>query len=101
MLILALASMLLLVFFFFPFLDGIILGTVFAYVGKPIRDHFCPRKRLGSLAAALCIVVPIFLVLGLGMIEIANQILILAGNQQVIAAALGILSEETARSLPP
>ena len=101
MLILALASMLLLIFFFFPFLDGIILGTVFAYVGKPIRDHFGPRKRLGSLAAALCIVVPIFLVLGLGMIEIANQILILAGNQQVLGAALGILSEETARSLPP
>ena len=101
MLIIALASMLLIFYFFFPFLDGIILGTVFAYVGKPIRDKFGKRKRLGSLVAAVCIVVPIFLVLGLGMIEIANQILILAKNQEAIRTALSILTDQTSRDLTP
>ena len=48
MLIIALACVLLIFYFFFPFLDGIILGTVFAYVGKPIRDKFGKRKRLGA-----------------------------------------------------
>jgi len=101
MLLLAFASMLLIFYFFFPFLDGIILGTVFAYVGKPIRDKFGKRKRLGSLVAAVCIVVPIFLVLGLGMIEIANQILILAKNQEAIRTALSILTDQTSRDLTP
>lgn len=101
MLILALASLLLIFYFFFPFLDGIILGTVFAYVGKPIRDNFGKRKRLGSLVAAVCIVVPIFLILGLGMIEIANQILILAKNQEAIRTTLSMLTEQTSRDLTP
>jgi predicted PurR-regulated permease PerM len=101
MLILALASLLLIFFFFFPFLDGIILGTVFAYVGKPIRDKFGKRKRLGSLVAAVCIVIPIFLVLGLGMIEIANQIIILAKNQEEIRLALSMLTQQASRYLTP
>jgi predicted PurR-regulated permease PerM len=101
MLILALASLLLIFYFFFPFLDGIILGTVFAYVGKPIRDKFGPRKRLGSLAAALCIVIPIFLVLGLGMIEIANQIIILAKNQEALRTALSMLTVQASQDLTP
>ncbi|HUS76589.1 MAG TPA: AI-2E family transporter [Methanothrix sp.] len=101
MLILALASLLLIFYFFFPFLDGIILGTVFAYVGRPIRDNFGPRKRLGSLVAALCIVIPIFLVLGLGMIEIANQIIILAKNQEALRTALSMLTEQASRDLAP
>jgi predicted PurR-regulated permease PerM len=101
MLILVLAALILIFYFFFPFLDGIILGTVFAYVGKPIRDNFGKRKRLGPLVAAVCIVVPIFFVLGLGMIEIANQILILAKNQEAIRTALSILTEQTSRDLAP
>jgi len=101
MLLLAFASMLLIFYFFFPFLDGIILGTVFAYVGKPIRDKFGKRKRLGSLVAAVCIVVPIFIVLGLGMIEIANQIIILAKNQEALRIALSMLTEQASGDLTP
>jgi predicted PurR-regulated permease PerM len=100
-LILALASLLLIFYFFYPFLDGIILGMVFAYVGRPIRDHFLPRKRLGALAAALCIVIPIFLVLGLGMIEIANQIIFLAKNYETFQLALAMASELSSRNMTP
>jgi predicted PurR-regulated permease PerM len=98
--ILVLAAMLMIVYFFYPFLDGIILGTVFAYVGRPIRDKFGQRRRLGSLAAAICIVVPIFLILGLGTLEIANQIIILARNQEALRSGLGILMQQTAMDLP-
>lgn len=98
--ILALAAVLMTVYFIFPFLDGIILGMVFAYVGRPIRDKFGQRRRLGSLVAAICIVVPIFLILGLGTLEIANQIIILARNQEALRSGLGILMQQTAMDLP-
>jgi predicted PurR-regulated permease PerM len=63
-LILAAAALILVTYFLFPFLDGVILGTVFAYVGRPIRDKFKRRRRLGAFVAAICIVVPIFFILG-------------------------------------
>jgi predicted PurR-regulated permease PerM len=101
MLLTALASLFLVAYFFFPFMDGIILGTVFAYVGKPIRDLFPRKKRTGVLIAVLCIVIPIFLVLGLGMIEIANQIVILAKNQEGIRLALAAFADQASRDLTP
>jgi predicted PurR-regulated permease PerM len=100
-LVLALASLLLIAIFFYPFLDGIILGMVFAYVGRPIRDHFLPKRHLGALVATLCIVIPIFLILGLGMIEIANQIIILAKNYEVGFAALSKMTEQSSQNLVP
>ena len=45
MMIIALASLLLIAYFFYPFMDGIILGTVFAYVGKPITSSVPPPAR--------------------------------------------------------
>ncbi|HOV52064.1 MAG TPA: AI-2E family transporter [Methanothrix sp.] len=99
-LILALAALLLIVYFLFPFLDGVILGTVFAYVGRPIRDKFGSRRRLGALVASVCIVVPIFLVIGMGMLEVANQIIILAHNQVAVRDTIGFLMEQLASDLP-
>lgn len=99
-LILASAALLLIVYFLFPFLDGVILGTVFAYVGRPIRDKFGSRRRLGALVASVCIVVPIFLVIGMGMLEVANQIIILAHNQVAVRDTIGSLMEQLASDLP-
>lgn len=67
-------------YFMFPLMDGIILGTVFAYIGRPIRDMFGPRKRLGSAIATIGIIVPISLVLILGVMEIANFFMWIAQN---------------------
>ncbi len=99
-LVLALAALLLIFYFLFPFLDGVILGMVFAYVGRPIRDKFEPRKRLGSLVASICIVVPIFLILTMGMLEIANQIITLAHNQAAVRTTIGILIDQMASAMP-
>ncbi len=98
-LVLAIAALVLIIYFLFPFLDGVILGTVFAYVGRPIRDKF-RRRRLGSFVASICIVMPIFLIMGLGMVEVANQIIILAHSQEAMRAALGALMEQGAANLP-
>ena len=99
-LVLALAALLLIFYFLFPFLDGVILGMVFAYVARPIRDKFEPRKRLGSLVASICIVVPIFLILTMGMLEIANQIITLAHNQAAVRTTIGILIDQMASAMP-
>ncbi len=98
-LLLTIAALVLIIYFLFPFLDGVILGTVFAYVGRPIRDKF-RRRRLGSFVASICIVMPIFLIMGLGMVEVANQIIILAHSQEAMRAALGALMEQGAANLP-
>ncbi len=90
-LILVVAALILITYFLFPFLDGVILGTVFAYVGRPIRDKFQNRRRLGAFVAAICIVVPIFLILGMGTLEIANQVIMLAQNQETVRHTLGSL----------
>ena len=97
--LLTIAALVLTIYFLFPFLDGVILGTVFAYVGRPIRDKF-RRRRLGSFVASICIVMPIFLILGLGMVEVANQIIILAHSQEAMRVALGALMEQGAANLP-
>jgi predicted PurR-regulated permease PerM len=99
--ILALAALLLIFYFLFPFLDGLILGTVFAYVGRPIMDKFRKRRRLGALVASICIVVPIFFILGLGMLEIANQVIALAQNQEAVRTALGSSLAKLALDIPP
>ena len=99
-LIVALAALILITYFLSPFLDGIILGTVFAYVARPVRDLFGNRKRIGSLLAAVCIVLPVFLILGLGMLEVANQIIMLANNQEALRIELGTLMERMASDLP-
>jgi predicted PurR-regulated permease PerM len=88
LLVLVLAALVLVSYFLFPFMDGVILGTVFAYVGRPIRNFFKDHRRLGSLVATICIVVPIFIILGLGMLEVANQILTLAHSQEQVVSAL-------------
>jgi predicted PurR-regulated permease PerM len=72
MLLLAFAGSILIFYFLLPIMDGVVLGTVFAYVGRPIRDLFGRRKRLGSVVATVSIVVPIFVILGLGLLELAN-----------------------------
>jgi len=66
-----------LLFFFVlsPLLDGVVLGIVFAYVARPIKTFFDNRfKRISTWIATLLIVLPIFMILGLGLIEISNRI---------------------------
>jgi len=68
-----------------PLLDGIILGLVFAYVARPIRRELIKRgvgERISSLVATVAIITPLMGILGLGMIEIVNQLIIMAENQQ-------------------
>jgi len=65
----------------FPLLDSMVLGVVFAYVGRPIKNLFGKRQMLGSLLATCCIVIPIFLVITLGTLEIANQLIWLVDNK--------------------
>ncbi len=61
-------------YFIWPLLEGLVLGVVFAYVGRPVLNLFGKTRQIGSLAATICIVVPISAVFALGIFEIVNQI---------------------------
>jgi predicted PurR-regulated permease PerM len=57
-----------------PLIDGIVLGVVFAYVGRPINNKLSKYTRFAPFIATACIIAPILLILGMGAIEIWSQI---------------------------
>lgn len=72
-----------------PLLDGIILGVVLAYVARPMKqylDRYIPK--LSPYIATFAIVLPIFLIIGLGIVEIFNQILWAIKNQDYVVGVL-------------
>jgi len=58
-----------------PLIDGIVLGVVFAYVGRPINNKLSKYTRFAPFIATACIITPILFILGMGAIEIVNRII--------------------------
>lgn len=80
-------------YFIWPLLDGLVLGLVFAYVGRPVKDLFKNNRKAGSLAATICIVIPLSAVFALGVIETVNQIKWLEMHQRdIIATSYSFMS---------
>lgn len=76
----------------FPVADGIVLGLVFAYIGRPIFLKLSRFRRFGALVATLCIVVPVVFIIGSGLVEILRQIVWVIENQTyVINTSLDLL----------
>ncbi len=72
-----------------PLLDGIIMGIVLAYIARPMKrfiDRYAPKAS--PYIATLAIVLPVLLIIGLGIIEIFNDIVWAVKNQDYV---LGIL----------
>ena len=71
-----------------PLLDGIVLGVVFAYVGRPINNKLLRYTKLAPFATTFFIITPIILILGIGAIEIVNQCIWAIGHHQEITESL-------------
>ena len=82
-----------------PLADGIILGLVFAYIARPIQIKFERHRKLGALIASLCIFVPIVFIIGVGIVEILNQISWIIDNKTAVIGA--ILDFIRALNIPP
>lgn len=76
------------VFILLPLADGIMLGLVFAYIARPIYQVLQRKRHIGAFIATMFIVAPIILILGMGIIEIANQVMWVAENQTVVIGSL-------------
>jgi predicted PurR-regulated permease PerM len=83
-----LASLILISYLIFPLLEGIVLGIVFAYVGRPIMRLFGGRRRLGSLAGTLIIVIPLSLIFALGASEAVSQVIWLESHREMAVRAV-------------
>lgn len=70
-----------------PLADGIILGLVFAYIGRPIQLKFKERRKLGALVASLCIFIPLVFIIGVGIVEIINQVTWIIDNKTAVTGA--------------
>jgi predicted PurR-regulated permease PerM len=73
-----------------PLLDGIVLGVVFAYVGRPINNKLLRYTKLAPVATTVFIIAPIILILGIGAIEIVNQCIWAIGHHQEITESLTV-----------
>jgi predicted PurR-regulated permease PerM len=69
------AVSIILLYFLYPLLDGIVLGIVFAYIAYPVKIRLCRRMggRSASLLATLLIILPITAIILLGIFEMASQ----------------------------
>ncbi|WP_048195361.1 AI-2E family transporter [Methanococcoides methylutens] len=76
------------VYILLPLADGIMLGLVFAYIARPIYMPLKRKRHLGAFIATMFIVAPITLILGMGIVEIANQIVWISENQTVVLGSL-------------
>ena len=93
LIVITLALIILISYFIWPLRDSLVLGLVFAYVGRPVRDLFGKRRQIGSLAAIVCIVVPLCLIFAAGVFEILNQIRWLQSNQgEIVATSIEFVS---------
>jgi len=63
------------VYIILPLLDGIVLGVVFAYVGRPNNNKLLKYTRFAPFIATACVIAPIVFIVGIGAIEIINQII--------------------------
>ncbi len=73
----------------FPLLDGIIMGVVLAYVARPLEKFFNRHvPRLSPYLATIAIVLPIFLIIGLGVVEFFNTIIWAIKNQDYVVGVL-------------
>lgn len=88
LMVFTLALVVLLSYYIWPLLDGLVLGLVFAYVGRPVRDLFGKNRRIGSLAAIICIVVPLSAIFAAGVIETSNQIKWLESHEREIVSLI-------------
>jgi predicted PurR-regulated permease PerM len=86
LIVVTLCLIILLSYFIWPLLDGLVLGFVFAYVGRPVRDLLGKRRRIGSFAAVICIVVPLSAIFASGVFEAARQVKWLENHQRDIIA---------------
>ena len=75
-----------------PLLDGIVLGLVFAYVARPLKNRFKSRmklsERVSALLATTTIIVPIVVIFTVGIIEAARQLAWIIQHQEVVMAAI-------------
>ncbi|MGZ4846976.1 MAG: AI-2E family transporter [Halobacteriota archaeon] len=86
------AVLLFIVYLLLPLLDGIVLGLVFAYVARPLKNRLAVRAnqgdRVASLLATSAIVVPIVIIFTFGIIEAVRQLAWIIQNQDVVVAGV-------------
>ena len=91
-LILLVAVLIFVAYLLTPLLDGIVLGLVFAYVARPIKNRFRSRmklsERVSALLATTTIVVPIVVIFTIGIIEAARQLAWIIQHQEVVMAGI-------------
>jgi len=92
--------LLIIAYFFSPLIDGLVLGLVFAYVARPIKERLDKKHiYLSCLVATCCIVIPCMLILGLGTMEAVNMLIWVVQHQSEIVDSFVVTLN--AMNLPP
>lgn len=89
LLISVLAIICMILYFFLPLLDGIVMGIVFAYVAKPIKrklEHL--GKIKASVIATTAVVIPISVLIFYSLFQGLNQAIYIITHYQIIESSL-------------
>ncbi|MFP3908396.1 MAG: AI-2E family transporter [Halobacteriota archaeon] len=84
-LLVSIIALLILTFlFFYPLIDGIVMGIVFAYVAKPIKNRIRPKtgRITSSLISTLLIILPISFLMFYGAFRGIDQLIHILTHQQ-------------------
>jgi len=71
-------------YFFYPLIDGIVMGVVFSYVAKPVKNRLRHKtgRIVSSLIATLVIILPISFLMFYGAFQGINQLIYLLAHQE-------------------
>ncbi|HID43621.1 MAG TPA: AI-2E family transporter [Archaeoglobaceae archaeon] len=71
-------------YFFYPLIDGIVMGIVFSYVAKPVKNRLRHKtgRIVSSLIATLVIILPISFLMFYGAFQGINQLIYLLAHQE-------------------
>lgn len=69
--------------FFYPLIDGIIMGIVFSYVAKPVKNRITEKigNFFSSIVATLLIILPISFLMFYGAFQGLNQLIFIITHQ--------------------
>jgi len=89
--------LLLTLYFFFPLLDGLIMGIVFSYVARPIKNKLEKKfgMHLSSLIAMITIIIPIAFLMFYGLFQGINQLVYVLTYQEDLEATISQILNNT------
>ncbi len=83
-----------LIYYYSPLLNGVVMGVVFAYVAKPIKNRLRFGETLSSAISTVLILLPISFLMFYGILQGLNQLIYLLTHQKELSYSIAYTLRE-------